>query len=111
MPLIRISTSEEIKDKKEFIHKCSELIGKLTNKSTKFVMVILEDSLDMYFSDSDSYCCYVDIKSIGSIKPPEMAQIISEFISEEIKIPSNRIYMNFEDVSPINWAWNGKTFR
>ena len=110
MPLIRISTSESINDKKEFIKKSSELIGKLTNKSTKFVMVILDDSLDMYFSESESSCCYLEIKSIGSLQPVKMAPIISDFISKEIKIPTNRIYLNFEDVLPSNWAWDGQTF-
>ena len=111
MPLIRISTSEEIKDKKEFISKSAEFISELTNKPIKFVMVILEDNLDMYFLESESYCCYVDIKSIGSLRPSDMAKKVSDFISREIQIPSNKIYINFEDVSPTNWAWNGKTFR
>ena len=110
MPLISISTSKEIKEKKEIIEKSSVLIGKLTNKSINYVMVKLEDSLNMYFSGSYDHCCYVEIKSIGSLDPSNMALIITQFITKEIDIPANRIYINFEDVSPSNWSWNGKTF-
>ena len=110
MPLITISTSKEVKEKKEFIKKSAALIGKLTNKSTNFVMVRLNDSLDMYFANSDSPCCYVEIKSIGSLQPSNMSNEISEFINNEIGISSDRVYLSFEDVSATNWAWNGTTF-
>ncbi len=110
MPLIKISTSLEIKEKKDFIQKSSELLGKLTNKSVNYVMVLLEDSLEMYFCKSNEPCCYLEVKSIGSLNPSKMASSISEFITKEIGIPSNRIYINFEDVSASNWAWDGKTF-
>ena len=110
MPLVTISTSKKIEDKKEFIKKIAELTGNLTNKSLNYVMVRLDDSLDMYFSDSHAPCCYLEIKSIGSINPSNMASKFSEFISKEIEIPSNRVYLNFEDVSSSNWAWDGKTF-
>ena len=110
MPLLSIHTSKEIKEKKEFIRKSAELVGKLTNKSLNYVMVRLEDSLDMYFSESHDPCCYLEIKSIGSLDPSNMALIISEFITKEIEIPTNRIYINFDDVSSSNWAWDGKTF-
>ena len=110
MPLLSIHTSMEIKEKKEFIRKSAELIGKLTNKSLNYVMVRLEDSKDMYFSESYDPCCYLEIKSIGSLNPSNMALIISEFIAKEIEIPTNRIYINFENVASSNWAWDGKTF-
>tara|TARA_B100000965_G_scaffold25083_2_gene18883 strand:+ start:1245 stop:1580 length:336 start_codon:yes stop_codon:yes gene_type:complete len=110
MPLLNLSTSVEIKDKKFFIKKSSELISKLTKKSTSFVMVKVVDSVPMYFSESHDSCCYIEIKSIGSLTPSSMAPIISDFISKEIGIPTNRIYINFENVSSTNWAWDGKTF-
>ena len=110
MPLISISTSKEIKDKKQFIQKSAEVLGKLTNKSAKYVMVLLNDSADMYFAESYDHSCYLDIKSIGSLNPSRMSQIMTEFITKEIEIPSNRIYINFEDVSASNWAFDGKTF-
>ncbi len=110
MPLVTISTSKKIEEKKEFIEKIAELTGNLTNKSLNYVMVRLDDSFHMYFSDSHDPCCYLEIKSIGSLNPSNMASKFSEFITKEIEIPSNRIYLNFEDVSSSNWAWDGKTF-
>tara|TARA_Y100001968_G_scaffold270991_1_gene262403 strand:+ start:2962 stop:3297 length:336 start_codon:yes stop_codon:yes gene_type:complete len=110
MPLLNISTSEKIKDKNVFIKKCADFVGDLTKKSTVFVMVQINDSVPMYFSDSDEPCCYLQLKSIGSLDPSSMAPLISEFISNEIGVPQNRIYINFEDVSASNWSCDGKTF-
>ena len=35
---------------------------------------------------------------------------LSIFISNQIGVPINRIYIFFGDIDASNWAWNGKTF-
>ena len=110
MPLINISTSKIIQNKEKLLKGSSKLLSKLTNKPEKFVMVILNDSLPMYFSDKENSCCFVEIKSIGSLAPQIFAHSISEYLSIELKIPIERIYINFQDVQSSMWAWNGKTF-
>ncbi len=72
-------------------------------------MAKLDDNALMYFDDQ-SPCCFLEIKSIGSLNPSEMAKPISYFIQEKIGIPVDRIYISFEDVSPSMWSWNGNTF-
>ena len=67
------------------------------------------DNLEMYFDD-DSPCCFLEIKSIGSLNPSEMAKSISNFVFEKMGIPIDKIYISFEDVSASMWAWNGRTF-
>ena len=109
MPYINVSTSAKIEDKKKLLEEFSILISSLTNKSKRFVMTKLDDNSEMYFDDK-SPCCYLDIKSIGSLNPSEMAKPISNFIYEKIGIPLDKIYISFEDVPATVWAWNGKTF-
>jgi len=109
MPYINVSTSAKIEDKKKLLKEISILVSSLTNKSKRFVMAKLEDNLEMYFDD-ESPCCFLEIKSIGSINPSEMAKPISDFIYEKIGIPKDRIYISFEDVPATLWAWNGRTF-
>ena len=109
MPYINVSTSAKIEDKKKLLEEISILVSSLTKKSKRFVMAKLDDNLEMYFDD-ESPCCFLEIKSIGSLKPSEMAKPISEFISEKMGIPLNRIYISFEDVPASMWAWNGKVF-
>ena len=109
MPYINVSTSAKIEDKKILLEEISIFVSSLTNKSKRFVMAKLDDNSEMYF-DGESPCCYLEIKSIGSLNPSEMAKPICNFIYEKIGIPLDKIYISFEDVPATMWAWNGKTF-
>ena len=109
MPYINISASVKIEDKKKILDEISILVSSLTNKSKRFVMAKCEDSSEMYFED-DSPCCFLEIKSIGSLNPSEMAKPISEFVHEKMGIPIDKIYISFEDAPASMWAWNGVTF-
>ena len=110
MPYINISTSEKVDDKKKLLEEITTLISSLTNKSKKFVMAKIDDNSEMHFADA-SPCCFLEIKSIGSLNPSEMAKPINDFVYEKMKIPLNKIYISFEDVSASMWAWNGRTFK
>jgi len=109
MPYINLATSVKVDDKKKLLEEISILVSSLTNKSKKFVMAKLDDNSEMYFADQ-SPCCFLEIKSIGSLNPSEMAKQISYFVYEKIGIPIDRIYISFEDVPASMWAWNGRTF-
>ena len=109
MPFINISTSAKVHNKRIFLEEISSLISSLTNKSKRFVMVKLEDNLQMYFED-ENYCCYLEIKSIGSLNPSKMVKPICDFIHENIGVSSDKIYICFEDVPAEMWGWNGRTF-
>ena len=109
MPFINISTSIKVEDKKKLLEEVSILISSLTNKSKRFVMAKLEDNSVMYFDDQ-SPCCFLEIRSIGSLNPAELAKPLSDFVNEKMRIPADKIYISFKDVPASMWAWNGKTF-
>ena len=109
MPYVNVSTSAKVHDKVKLIEEISILVSSLTNKSKRFVMAKLDDNSEMYFED-ESPCCFLEIKSIGSLNPSEMAKPISNFVYEKMGIPIDKIYIFFEDVPASMWAWNGKTF-
>ena len=109
MPYINVSTSAKMEDKQKLLEEISILVSSLTNKSKRFVMAKLDDNSEMYFDD-ESPCCFLEIKSIGSLNPSKMAKPISNFVYEKMGIPIDKIYISFEDVSASMWAWNGKTF-
>ena len=110
MPLINISTSEKVEHKKKLLEEITILVSSLTNKSKRFVMAKLDDNSEMYFED-ESPCCFLEIKSIGSLNPSEMVKPICSFVYEKIGIPIDKIYICFYDVPAEMWGWNGKTFR
>ena len=109
MPFINISTSAKVEDKNTLLEEISILISSLTNKSKNFVMAKLDDESKLVFDD-ESPCCFLEIKSIGSLNPPKMTKTICSFVHEKIGIPIDKIYICFEDVSAEMWGWNGKTF-
>ena len=109
MPYVNISTSEIVDNKKKLLEEITTLISFLTKKSKKFVMAKIDDNTEMFFED-ESPCCFLEIKSIGSLNPKEMAKPISDFVYEKMKIPLDKIYISFEDVPASMWAWNGRTF-
>jgi len=109
MPYINVTTSAKIEDKKKLLEEISIFVSSLTNKSKRFVMSKIDDNCQMYFDD-ERPCCFLEIKSIGAINPSEMAKPISNFIYEKIGIPIDKIYISFEDVPALMWAWNGRTF-
>ena len=110
MPLLNISTNKKIKNEQKLLKKASNFISSLLNKSEKFVMVKITSSLPMYFAGTDETCCYIELKSIGSLIPSKMSKPISEFFSRELDISKERIYIFFQNVDPNMWAWNGRTF-
>ena len=109
MPYINISTSAELNDKGKFLEEISILISSLTKKSRRFVMAKIDDNCQIYFDDVTP-SCFLEIKSIGSLNPSEMAKPISDFVYEKMGIPIDRIYISFQDVPASLWAWNGRTF-
>ena len=109
MPFINVSTSLKVDDKKKLLEEFSILISSLTNKSKRFVMTKLDDNCEMYFED-ESPCCFIEIKSIGSLTPSDMAKQLSDLINQKMGIPLDKIYIYFEDVPASMWAWNGRTF-
>ena len=110
MPLLNISTNKEVKNEQILLAKSSDFISYLLNKSKNFVMVKLTHSLPMYFAGNNEICCFIEIKSIGSLAPSKMSKPICEFFATELKMPTERIYIFFDDVDPRHWAWNSRTF-
>tara|TARA_B100001287_G_scaffold256252_1_gene240982 strand:+ start:209 stop:544 length:336 start_codon:yes stop_codon:yes gene_type:complete len=110
VPLLNISTNKEIKNELMLLSNSSAFISSLLNKPENFVMVKLIDSIDMYFSGTNEPCCYIEIKSIGSIEPSKMSKPICDFFSRELEISKERIYIYFQNVDPSMWAWNSRTF-
>jgi len=94
MPYINISTSAKVNDKNKLLEEISILISSLTNKSKRFVMAKIDDNCQMYFDD-EKPSCFLEIKSIGSLNPSEMAKPISDFVYEKMGVPIDKIYISF----------------
>jgi len=111
MPLINLRTNiSSIKDADQLLKGLSVALASATGKPEAYVMTLLETGIPMTFAGSDEACAYLEIKSIGSLKPPAMSAQFCELINSSLGIPRDRIYISFHDVSASDWGWDGRTF-
>jgi phenylpyruvate tautomerase len=111
MPLINVRTSlPEVVDAAGMLKELSSALAQQTGKPESYVMTLLETAVPMTFAGSTDPCAYVEIKSIGALKPPAMTAAFCDLIEARTGIPAKRIYVAFEDVKASNWGWNGSTF-
>ena len=111
MPLINVKiSSPQLTNADLLLKDLSSELADLTGKPEKYVTSLLETNVPMRFGNSNEPCCYVQIKSIGALKPPEMTKAICELIRTKAGIPIDRIYVSFEDVEASNWGFNSHTF-
>ncbi len=111
MPFINVRTSlPAVADADGLLKELSAALAQQTGKPEMYVMTLLETGVPMTFAGSSEPCAYVEIKSIGSLRPPAMTASFGELIEARTGIPAQRIYVAFEDVKGSNWGWNGTTF-
>ena len=112
MPFIQINTSSKSVVENEGLlqQSVSKLVADLTGKPENYVMTMIQLDNNMTFAGSDEPCCFMKIKSIGSLNPSSMSKPLCELIASRTNINTNRVYIEFVDVKASNWGFNGSTF-
>ncbi|HIK07759.1 MAG TPA: hypothetical protein IGS40_24230 [Trichormus sp. M33_DOE_039] len=116
MPLIKVQTSASAPEKAEIEAMLKSLSAKLAKhlgKPESYVMTAFESGIPMTFSGNTEPVCYIEIKSIGTMKPNQteaMSQDFCQQINQTLGVPQNRIYIEFADAKGAMWGWNGSTF-
>ena len=86
------------------------MVADLTSKPENYVMTMIQRDLTMTFAGSDEPCCFIKVKSIGSLSPSSMSKSLCELIESKTNINMNRIYIEFVDIKASNWGFNSSTF-
>tara|TARA_Y100001968_G_C19411358_1_gene746479 strand:+ start:1577 stop:1918 length:342 start_codon:yes stop_codon:yes gene_type:complete len=112
MPLIQINTSSKgvLENENSLQKAISKLVADLTGKPEDYVMTMIQKDIMMTFAGSDEPCCFINVKSIGSLEPSSMSKSLCELIASKTNINTNRIYIEFIDVKASHWGFNGSTF-
>ena len=111
MPFVEISTSSKSALENNLLQKeISKMIADLTGKPEDYVMTIIRSNSQMSFSGTDEPCCFITLKSIGSLSPSSMSKSLCQLITSKSNIPANRIYVEFIDVKASDWGFNSSTF-
>ena len=111
MPFIQINTStKSVVDNGLLQKEISKMVADLTGKPESYVMTMIQSNSQMTFAGSDEPCCFIKLKSIGSLTPSSMSKSLCELIESKTNIQANRIYIEFTDVKASNWGFNGSIF-
>jgi phenylpyruvate tautomerase len=116
MPFIKVQTSVSSPDAAKveaMLKSLSAKLAKHTSKPESYVMTAFEPETKMTFAGTTDPVCYIEIKSVGAMKPEQtkaMSQDFCQEINQALSIPTNRIYIEFADAKGAMWGWNGTTF-
>jgi len=116
MPLIQVKTSVTSPSKAEvetMLKSLSAKLAKHTGKPESYVMTAFEPEVPMTFAGTTDPVCYIEIKSVGTMKSEQtkaMSQDFCQEISQSLGVPKNRVYIEFGDAKGYMWGWSGTTF-
>ena len=114
MPLLKLETTVTLSDdqRQELLGALSKITAQTIGKPEQYVMVtIVPAAIQMSGKPGDA--AFVDIRSIGGLTTEvnrQLAQKLCALLAQSLRIPQNRIYLNFTDMEAGNWGWNGNTF-
>lgn len=110
MPYINIKVNKELTKEKEL--KIKEKLGEaitIIGKNESWLMIEFTDNSKLYFKGTDAPCAYIEVKLFGSSNSyNEFTKVITNYISNELNIPLDNIYISYFETT--NWGYNGNNF-
>lgn len=110
MPLLSIETNCSPSDK--LIKVASEIVAAALGKPEQVVMVRYTHNPDMLLAGSNAPLAYLELKSIGlpDSATSDLSAMLCDLLNEQMDIPADRIYIEFNNVPRQFWGWNRTTF-
>jgi phenylpyruvate tautomerase len=114
MPYLKLNTNLTIDNAQspKLLSQLSQLVAQETGKPELYVMIELNADRWMLFAGSNDPLAYLECKSIGL--SPQQAKALSARLSQlletALRIPPDRIYIEFNNCPAELWGWNGSTF-
>ena len=114
MPVLKIQTNLEIPpgQRDRLLQYASATVADILGKPERYVMVMLEPNPHMLFSGDTSPLAYLELKSIGlpGDRTNDLSEALTSLITDQLAIPSDRIYIEFANAERHMWGWSGGTF-
>ncbi len=114
MPLIKMETSVSVSDsqKSELALALSKIVAEATSKPEQYVMAVVSEAA-ISMAGEMGPAAFLQICSIGALNREvntDISRKTAALLEKSINIPIERVYLSFNDVSAVNWGWNGRTF-
>lgn len=113
MPYIQVTSNLTLSDaeKNNALRTLSQSVAELLDKPEKVVMTVWTTA-KMTMAGTDAPTAFVELRSI---RLPEdatgkLSKELCERLSLTVEIRADRIFLNYTDIEPSHWGWDGKTF-
>jgi phenylpyruvate tautomerase PptA (4-oxalocrotonate tautomerase family) len=114
MPLLKITTNQLLDQDgiDDFLAQASTSVASILGKPEKYVMVSMEHNPNMLFAGNPRMLAYLELKSIGlpDERTREISQQLCRLMEQQLAIPPERVYIEFNDAQRHMWGWNATTF-
>jgi len=116
MPLIRVQTSAEPPTADRtgaLLRELSKALARELGKPEEYVMTCLAPRAAMTFAGSAEAACFAEITNIGELPrvlTARLSDVLCRLLSEGLGVARDRIYLEFRDVAPHRWGFDGQTF-
>jgi len=114
MPYINLKTNLKLDKttKIELLNELTNIISKGLDKPENYIMCSIDDDKYMVFGNSVDAAMFIELRSIRLPKKetPKLSASLSNFIKNNLNVPKDRIFINFINVEPHLWGYNGTTF-
>ncbi|MEO0509595.1 MAG: phenylpyruvate tautomerase MIF-related protein [Verrucomicrobiota bacterium] len=113
MPLLQVTSNIPLTEaeKSNALQTLSKTASELLSKPEDYVMTSWTTA-KMTMAGTDAPAVFLDLHSI---RLPEdatsrLSKELCECLSLTVDVRPDRVFLNFHDVAPSMWGWNGKTF-
>ena len=114
MPYLKITTNKSIdaERKNSLLKAASKTVATELGKPEQYVMVSAETPVSMLFAGMEEPCAFLELRGIGipEAKTGKLSELLCGLVKSETGIRWDRVYINFADIKPSMWGWNGETF-
>jgi phenylpyruvate tautomerase len=114
MPYLKITTSKSIdaERKHNLLKVASKMVAAELGKPEMYMMVSAEAPVSMVFAGTGEPCAFLELRGIEipEAKTGKLSQLLCGLVESHTGVRRDRVYINFADIKPNMWGWNGETF-
>lgn len=112
MPFIQVQTNQNISDVKEQLKsELGSAITAIPGKSEAWLMVEIQDNLDMYFKGDSAPCAMFEIDIFGKAADSdydELTRRICSIAEKYLSVSADRVYVKYAEID--HWGYNNFNF-
>jgi phenylpyruvate tautomerase len=113
MPYFNIETNQPIDatSSSDLMKKATGFLAGMMGKPEHVIMVTIKTGMPYLFGGTDEPTAYVQIKAVALVKDkcPEYSKQVCDFLEDEIGVPADRVFIEFIDIDPKIFGFNGST--